>query len=59
MRLDLNRTIAQIAKKVNTNISSIEGVIVWGNHSHSQFPDYTFAKVEGKPLKELVNLKWL
>lgn len=50
-RLDQNRTIYQLAKKHNiSNPSKIEKVIIWGNHSSTQFPDVSNAIYEGQKL---------
>ena len=36
-------------------MEAIENVIVWGNHSATQYPDTFHATVKGKPLREVVN----
>ncbi|KAL5282008.1 MDH1.2 family protein [Megaselia abdita] len=38
-RLDQNRAKAQIAAKVGVQITDVLNVIIWGNHSSTQFPD--------------------
>lgn len=38
-RLDQNRAKAQIAAKVGVSITEVNNVIIWGNHSSTQFPD--------------------
>jgi len=38
-RLDLNRAHGQIAKKLNINVSEVKNIIIWGNHSNTQYPD--------------------
>jgi len=38
-RLDLNRANGQIAKKLNVNVSQVKNIIIWGNHSNTQYPD--------------------
>ncbi|QNQ90796.1 malate dehydrogenase [Corynebacterium poyangense] len=58
MRLDHNRSLSQLAEKLNVTTSDIENVVVWGNHSATQFPDITYATVQGKPLTELVDHTW-
>lgn len=45
-RLDQNRATCQVAKKVGTNFKNIQNVIVWGNHSSTQFPDIENAYIE-------------
>merc|ERR1712241_1582841 len=51
-RLDQNRAQAQIASKLSVPASSVKNVIIWGNHSSTQFPDVAHASVEinGKEL---------
>ncbi|MFE4949565.1 malate dehydrogenase [Leifsonia sp. NPDC056665] len=58
-RLDHNRAVAQLAAKLGVPVSAIEGVIVWGNHSASQYPDLSHATVHGRPATELVDEGWL
>ncbi|XP_055848897.1 malate dehydrogenase, cytoplasmic [Episyrphus balteatus] len=43
-RLDQNRGTAQIAAKLSLPISAVSNVIIWGNHSATQFPDARSAK---------------
>jgi malate dehydrogenase len=58
-RLDHNRAIAQLAKKCGQHISSISRVIIWGNHSATQYPDIHHAIVSGKPAIEKFDREWL
>jgi malate dehydrogenase len=58
-RLDHNRAVAQLALELDAPVSSIEGVVVWGNHSATQFPDVSHATVGGRPVAELVDERWL
>lgn len=44
-RLDHNRATAQIALKCGVTVGQIKNVIIWGNHSSTQFPDVRHAKV--------------
>jgi malate dehydrogenase len=60
MRLDHNRAIAQLSKKTGTPVSEITNMIVWGNHSATQYPDIFHAKVKGQDAAEVVNdQEWL
>lgn len=59
MRLDHNRALSQLSEKTGTPVSQIEKMIVWGNHSADQYPDISFATVDGKPASELVDEAWL
>jgi malate dehydrogenase len=59
-RLDHNRALAQLAKKVGKPVSSISRLTIWGNHSATQYPDIFNATVDGKPAADLVNdEQWL
>ena len=55
MRLDHNRAIAQLASKTGTAIREITNMTVWGNHSTTQYPDITHAKVGGRNAPEVVS----
>ncbi|KAE9549919.1 hypothetical protein FO519_006861 [Halicephalobus sp. NKZ332] len=44
-RLDHNRATAQIALRAGVSIGNVKNVIIWGNHSSTQFPDVRHAKV--------------
>jgi malate dehydrogenase len=54
LRLDHNRALSQLAAKTGTAVGDIEKLVVWGNHSPTMYPDYRFATVGGKNMKELV-----
>ena len=54
-RLDQNRATAQIAAKLSVPVSAVENVIIWGNHSSTQFPDPRNAKVSNKPVLDVLN----
>src|SRR5580698_2354727 len=58
-RLDHNRALAQLGHKTGTHISHIRRMIIWGNHSATQYPDLSHATVDGKPARSLVDQKWL
>jgi malate dehydrogenase len=55
MRLDHNRAIAQLAIKTGARVSEVTNITVWGNHSTTQYPDITHAKVRGRNAAEVVN----
>jgi len=60
MRLDHNRAIAQLAKKVGAPVSEVTNVTVWGNHSTTQYPDIAHAKVGGRNAAEAVgDQQWI
>jgi len=58
MRLDHNRALSQLAARTGKPVSSIEKLIVWGNHSPTMYPDLRFATIEGKPAKPMVDDAW-
>jgi malate dehydrogenase len=55
LRLDHNRALSQLAARTGKPVESIEKMIVWGNHSPTMYPDYRFATIDGKPVKDMVN----
>ena len=55
LRLDHNRALSQIAAKTGKPVAAIEKLVVWGNHSTTMYPDYRFATIDGKPVKQLIN----
>jgi malate dehydrogenase len=57
-RLDHNRALAQLAQKTGRHVNDIEGMIIWGNHSATQYPDISHCKVSGTPAAELVGRDW-
>jgi len=54
MRLDHNRTVAQVAKKAKTAVASVKKVAVWGNHSTTQYPDVSNVEIDGKKATALI-----
>ncbi|KAI5063836.1 hypothetical protein GOP47_0021123 [Adiantum capillus-veneris] len=44
-RLDHNRALGQIAERLGAQVSSVKNVIIWGNHSSTQYPDVSHAVV--------------
>jgi len=58
--LDQNRAVAQIAQKANCSVEEVKDLVVWGNHSSTQFPDFYHATIWGKPLLQVIeDEKWL
>lgn len=50
-RLDQNRAAGQLAKRNNlANSDDVKRVIIWGNHSSTQFPDVSNATYKGERL---------
>ena len=57
-RLDHNRALAQLAARTGTHVSAVRRMIIWGNHSATQYPDLSHCLVEGKSAAGLVDRKW-
>ena len=58
--LDENRAKAQLALKAQVDVSSIQNMTIWGNHSATQYPDFFNAKVNGKHATEVISdHEWL
>ncbi|HSP57320.1 MAG TPA: malate dehydrogenase [Halomonas sp.] len=58
MRLDHNRSLTQLAQKVGKHVTDVESMVVWGNHSATQYPDLAHCKVDGKPALSLIERDW-
>jgi malate dehydrogenase len=58
-RLDHNRALAQLAEKTGAPVGDIRRVIIWGNHSTTQYPDIHHATVRGESAMKLVDQKWM
>ncbi|CAH2046619.1 unnamed protein product, partial [Thlaspi arvense] len=63
-RLDHNRALGQVSERLSVPVSDVKNVIIWGNHSSTQYPDVNHATVKTssgeKPVRELVkNDEWL
>jgi len=60
MRLDHNRARSQIAQKLAKPVRSVRKVIVWGNHSATQYPDLFEAECGGKKVWPMIeDQNWL
>src|SRR5258707_1191755 len=59
-RLDHNRARTALAKKAGVANEDVTNVTIWGNHSNTQYPDFTNAKITGKPATEgITDRNWL
>jgi malate dehydrogenase len=59
-RLDHNRAVAALAKKAGVANEVVTCMTIWGNHSNTQYPDFTNAKINGKPASGVVTDRaWL
>ena len=54
-RLDQSRAVSQIADRTGAAVEQIDNIIIWGNHSATQYPDTHHATVRGQPLRQVVN----
>ncbi|MFA6120707.1 MAG: malate dehydrogenase [Sideroxydans sp.] len=54
MRLDHNRAIAQVALKLFQPIQDIKKMVVWGNHSGTQYPDLSHCEIRGRKVLEVL-----
>jgi len=59
VRLDHNRALSQLAAKTGSKTTDISKMIIWGNHSSTQYPDITHALVGDKAAVNLVDQAWV
>jgi len=57
-RLDENRAVYMLAKKLGVGVEDVQGLVIWGNHSPSMFPDLFNAKVQGERAVDKVDMGW-
>ena len=57
-RLDHNRAMAQMAAQTEVAVENVKQVIIWGNHSATQYPDIHHCKIKGKDALGLVDEGW-
>jgi malate dehydrogenase len=59
-RLDQNRAETQLARKAAVPVASVTNVAIWGNHSSTQFPDFENARIDGRPVSDVIDdIEWL
>jgi len=59
-RLDHNRARNALALKAGVANEEVTQVTIWGNHSNTQYPDFTNARIRGKPATEVItDRNWL
>src|SRR3954466_3336402 len=56
-RLDHNRALAQLSKKLGVPVTELKKLAIWGNHSATQYPSVQHAEVGGKSVE--VDQAWL
>lgn len=59
VRLDHNRALSQLAEKTGAHTTDIKRMIIWGNHSSTQYPDIHHASVKSHAANSLVDAAWL
>ncbi len=59
-RLDHNRACSALAKKAGVANEAETNMTIWGNHSSTQYPDFTNTKIQGKPATDIItDRNWL
>lgn len=53
-RLDQNRAVTQLAQKSNTTVNDVKNMVIWGNHSATQVPDYKNATIKGQSAVDVI-----
>lgn len=59
-RLDENRAKSQLAAKASVDVTAVTNLAIWGNHSATQYPDFHNAKIQGRPVPDVIgHSEWL
>ena len=59
-RLDENRAKTQLAQKSGVDVTAVSNMCIWGNHSATQYPDFTNAQINGAPATDaIMDRDWL
>lgn len=59
-RLDQSRAKALLAEKADVPVKDVDRVIIWGNHSSTQYPDLSHARIKGQWAKSIItDEKWI
>jgi len=53
-RLDENRAKTQLAKKAGVSVNEVDRIAIWGNHSATQYPDFTNARINGQSAAQVI-----
>jgi malate dehydrogenase len=53
-RLDENRAKTQLARKASVDVTAVSRLAVWGNHSSTMYPDSDNARIQGRPVTEVI-----
>lgn len=54
-RLDHNRALAQLAQRAGVHVQTVKNVIIWGNHSGTQYPDVEHGTIDGNAIEDVLN----
>lgn len=58
--LDENRAKRQLAYKAGVDVTAVSQMIIWGNHSQNQYPDFYNAKINDQPVTDIItDINWL
>ncbi len=57
-RLDHNRAMTQLAQKTGKTINDVKNLVIWGNHSSTQYPDIHHTAVDGTDAMSLIDQAW-
>jgi malate dehydrogenase len=58
--LDENRARTQLAKKASVDVTTVTNLAIWGNHSSTMFPDFFNARINGRPVPDVIgHREWL
>ncbi len=59
-RLDENRAKTQLAQKAEVDVTAVSNMCIWGNHSATQYPDFTNAQINGASATDAItDREWL
>ena len=58
-RLDHNRAKSYLAKKLGVQSNEIQNMIIWGNHSATQYPDISHVTCDDQRVLDAVSLEWI
>lgn len=57
-RLDHNRAMAQLANKLGKTVNDVKKMLIWGNHSSTQYPDLHHCEVAGNVAIDQIEQDW-
>jgi malate dehydrogenase len=58
--LDENRAKSQLAQKAGVEVTAVSNLAIWGNHSATMYPDFFNAKIQGRPVPDVISHReWL